>query len=324
MEADYFKLIIIFMMKIRFYWLASRPKTLIISLSLWLTGMGLVIQTGRPVDFFLNSMILFCMMCLQIAVNYFNDALDFINKKDTAQRLGPRRMVQSGLISANSMMRAGWLAVFLALLSGAYLVFQGGWVIFLIGASGIGLAYFYSAPSFSLANKGLSEIFVFLYFGLLAVWGIFHLNGVSGMDFDSFSGRFFYWDFSRDVISAFIAGSQMGLLSVSVLLVNYLRDAAEDTLSGKKTWVVRKGFSFGLMQWAVSVALSYIIGVYWLLFEGNWRTAIWPLILLPVYVFIFYKLKTEKPGLEYNFYLALTSLSQFLFALCLFLSFIST
>lgn len=297
------------------YILAARPKTLIVSLSIWIVGLGFVFKTGYKLDLFLNSVILICMLCLQIAVNYFNDALDFRNKKDTSQRIGPARMVQIGFISESQMLKSALLVLSLAGILGFYLVLKGGILILVLGLSGMLLTYFYSAPPVSLADRGLSELFVFLFFGLFAVSGIFYINATNQEFLYTFNSSI-----TKEMISSVIAGSQMGLLSISLLLINHLRDQKEDAQSGKKTWVVRKGRKWGVAEWVLSVILSYILGVYWFVFENNLFSFLFPLMTLPLYVFIFFKITNEKSNPKYNFYLALTSLGQFLFSIALVLS----
>ena len=124
----------------------------------------------------LNGVILFCMLCLQIAVNFFNDILDALRGKDTSIRLGPVRVVSEGLLDAKSLKKSAFLVLLFAFLSGSFLVLKGGVFILLIGGAGLFMTYFYSGPPIDLAERGLSEVFVFLFFGLLAVFGIFYLN----------------------------------------------------------------------------------------------------------------------------------------------------
>lgn len=309
---------------------AMRLKTLIVSISVWTTGVGLSITHQKSINIFLNLIILICMVCLQTAVNYFNDALDFKRQKDTPRRLGPLRMVQSGRISYRAMMRLAQLMLFLASIFGVYLIYSGGWVIFTLGVCGILSAYFYSAPPLALSDRGLSDIFVFLFFGLLGVGGIFYLNGVYSIQ--SFSNmnlsaveKFLYFNGAviKPVMSSVIAGSQMGFLSMSLLIVNHLRDQEEDSKTGKKTWVVRKGRVFGLVQLACSIFIPYLLGYYWLIFGQYEQAFVYPLCVLPFHVYIFYKISQEGPSEQYNFYLALTSFGQLLFATALVLGWMS-
>ena len=278
-----------------------RLKTLLVAFSLWLVGISLSAAVIH-IDFFLNFLILFCMTGLQISVNYFNDILDGRRKRDTGDRLGPQRVIHSGILTEKSLMKALVFVLLLTLSLGAYLIYKGGWPIALIGISGLLLTYFYSAPPLALADRGLSEIFVFLYFGVLSVCGIFYLNTMN-------------WSFI-----SFVAGSQMGFLSISLLIVNHLRDHVEDQKTGKRTLVVRWGRNFGLTQLACSIFAPYIIGYYWLIIENQWMTFIFPLSVLPFHIYIFYKISSQAPSQIYNFYLALTSFGQLLFGTSLLLS----
>ena len=353
------------MSSLKNYFLAARPKTLMIAVSVWLTGWvlsttlwgqahhaytfdrnlhiewTLSVTLWEQTHFFLNIIILLCMLLLQTAVNYFNDVLDFKRNKDTTERLGPPRMVQSQKIKASSLTSTAYAVLFLALCLGGYLVIKGGVFILFIGLTALGMTYFYSAPPIALADRGLSEIFVFLFFGVLAVGGIYHLNFMQSIiNYNISSGLSFveeilvtmiYFSFSfllhfmeeaelmEKTTAVLIAGSQMGFLSVSPLIINHLRDHQEDQKSGKKTWVVRKGRNFGRIQWAGCIVLSYLLGIYWL-WEGSYfKAGILPLLVLPLYIYLFTKIILEKPSKKYNTFLALNSIGQFFFsiALCL-------
>jgi len=299
------------------YFLATRPKTLIIAISVWLTGWGLSTALWEQAQFTLNLIILICMLLLQIAVNYFNDVLDFKRKKDTAERLGPPRMVQSRKIQPSSLMRVSYAILFSALCLGIYLVIKGGSFILIIGFIALGMTYFYSAPPIALADRGLSELFVFLFFGILAVSGICHLNVVQ----ISSTSSFFHPAFIQEIEAILTAGAQMGFLSVSLLIINHLRDHQEDQKRGKKTWVVRKGRKFGLAQWLTCISLTYLLGVYWMLTDSYFTAGTLPLFILPLHIYIFQKIFQEKPSKKYNTFLALNSLGQFLFSITLFLGY---
>ena len=310
-----------FLKKIQHYIQAMRLKTLLVSFSIWITGTGLSIAQQESINIILNAMILVCMVCLQIAVNYFNDALDFKRNKDTSQRLGPSRMVHLGNISYVSMIKSACFVLSFALICGVYLIYQGGWPIFVIGIVSLLSVYFYSSPPIALADRGLSEIFVFLFFGLLPVAGICYLNTLESLDiFSEWSWikQFFYVHASIiKNTSSIVAGIQMGFLSISLLLVNHLRDQEEDFKTGKKTWVVRKGRDFGLIELACSIFIPYILGYYWLIVQNNELAFTLPLCVLPFHIYIFYKISQEPPSKKYNFYLALTSFGQLLFSTAL-------
>ena len=289
-----------------------------IAISVWLTGWILSITLWEQIQFTLNAVILFCMLLLQTAVNYFNDVLDFKRNKDTAERLGPPRMVQSQKIQASSLTHISYVILFLACCLGIYLVIKGGAFILLIGCAALGMTYFYSAPPIALADRGLSEIFVFLFFGVLAVSGICHLNSTQ----ISFNSSFFHPFFIEEIDLILIAGSQMGFLSISPLIINHLRDYQEDQKSGKKTWVVRKGRNFGQIQWIACIAFSYLLGAYWILENSYFKAGILPLLVLPLHIYILKKIIQEKPSQKYNTFLFLNSLGQFFFSIALCLAWI--
>lgn len=298
---------------IKSYFLAARPKTLITAISVWLTGWTLSIALWGQMQWTLNALILLCTLLLQIAVNYLNDALDFKRNRDTTERLGPLRMAHSQKIKASSLIQASSLILFTAACLGIYFVIKGGFFILLIGFIALMMTYFYSAPPIALADRGLSEIFVFLFFGIIAVSGICHLN------VSEFSAAFSFLHFNpvfiQEIDAILIAGSQMGFLSISLLIINHLRDHKEDQKSGKKTWVVRKGRNFGLIQWFACIITSYILGIYWIVASPYFMAGILPLLTLPLYGYIAKKIVQEKPSRKYNNFLALTSVSQFLFAI---------
>ena len=286
-----------------------------IAVSVWLTGWVLSIALWGQIQITLNVIILICILLLQIAVNYFNDALDFKRNRDTTERLGPPRMVQSQRIQASSLLYISYFIVFLASCLGSYLVITGGFFIFFIGFIAIGTTYFYSAPPISLADRGLSEIFVFLFFGVLAVSGICYLNSAQLSSATSFFH--FHSSFIQEIDAILIAGSQMGFLSISLLLINHLRDHEEDQKSGKRTWVVRKGRNFGLIQWLICIICSYALGAYWIFASPYFMAGVLPLLVFPLHGYITKKVFQEKPSRKYNTFLALSSISQLFFSVAL-------
>ena len=289
-----------------------RPKTLLVSLSVWLVSLGVVIFHFKIFSSFLNAVILLCILSLQILVNYLNDLIDAKRGKDTEERLGPLRYVKANLITSNNMKIASLFVLLITILSGIYLVMVGGFFILLIGACSILLTYFYSAPPLSIADRGLAEIFVFLFFGVLAVIGIVYINYMDHTLSDI--------SFNSSILSSLIAGSQVGLLSVSLAVINHIRDREEDLKSGKKTLVVRFGDLFGKKEWAFCIITSYFLGFYWVLFQNNQAAFFGPMIAFPIYIWVWNGLLKNAPSKKYNKYLAATSLGQLLFSGFLFLA----
>ncbi len=182
-------------------------------------------------------------MLLQIGANFANDVFDFEKGADTAERLGPTRAVQAGLLSARSM-RRGMLLVFgLALAIGLYLTYVAGPVILLIGCASIASAIAYTGGPYPLGYHGLGDVFVFIFFGLVAVCGtaLVEIGRVPGL--------------------AFACAIPVGALATAILVVNNLRDRVTDLGAGKRTLAVRYGRGFALGQYRGLIAVSYLTPV---------------------------------------------------------------
>ena len=293
------------------YFFAMRPKTLFVSLSVWIVSVGVVILYFESFSYFLNSIILLCVLSLQILVNYLNDLIDAQRGKDTEKRLGPLRYVKANLITPNNMKKASLFFLLLTIVCGSYLVMIGGFFILLIGVLSILLTYFYSAPPLSIADRGLADIFVFLFFGVIAVLGIVYINYAYHQQSELLGPI---------VLSSLIAGAQVGLLSVSLAVINHIRDREEDLKSGKNTLAVRFGSLFAKKEWLFCITTSYLLGFYWVVVQNNTAAFFGPMIALPIYFWVWNGLLKEVPSEKYNKYLAATSLGQLLFSTFLFLS----
>ena len=270
-----------------------------------LLGICLSFPGWNEFSWLLNGAILFCVFCIQIATHFFNDAFDFLKGVDNPFRKGPKRAVQKGWLTPSQLLKAGFCCLFLAAVSGSYLVWQGGWPVFYIGIISLALAYFYTGGPYSLAYTGLADLFVLLFFGLIPVAAVFYLN----------TG---YWD--KDSI---IAGFQCGFLALSLLLVNNLRDEKEDRKAQKKTLVVRFGRTFGVWEWALAHYLPYLFSIYWF-FKGLGVVFFLPFILFPFSGYMHYLLyKAFKKEVIYNRILALTCLYYLLFVSLLSFGFVS-
>lgn len=204
------------------WWLAVRPKTLVAGVSPILLGSLIALPIGK-----LDNTILFtahtCALLLQIAVNFANDLFDGLSGVDTDERLGPQRAVQSGLIPANQMKIALAATSFLAMVSGLYLVFVGGWLFLVLGIFSLLGVFAYSAGPKPLASMGLGELTVFIFFGLVAVLGSYYLQAQPI--------PWYGW----------LLASNTGLFASAILLVNNIRDIPTDIKAGKLTLAARLG-----------------------------------------------------------------------------------
>ncbi len=220
--------------------LATRPKTLPVSIGPALLGTLLAFSEG----FF--NLFLFCMtLCtalgIQICANLANDYFDFIKGSDTKERKGPTRVTQAGLVSLPTMKKALYISFGITALLGCYLVWHGGLIMAFLVALSLLSAALYTAGPFPLAYLGLGDLFVFLFFGPVAVAGSYFLQT---------------HQFSWDPITL---GLGAGALSITPLAVNNIRDREEDIVSNKKTLVVRFGKRFGQLEYIVCVAIGAII-----------------------------------------------------------------
>lgn len=222
-------------------WLeASRPKTLIASISPVLIGSSIAHHHGR----FDHLILLFSLMTgifLQIGTNLANDYFDAKKGSDTSTRIGPRRIMQHGLIRDITMKRAIFISFLLATTSCVYLMTQGGPLISYLLLLGVLLGIGYTAGPFALAYIGLGDLFVFFFFGIVATSITTYLH----------TGKF--------LIEAFLAGIAPGALSTAILATNNLRDEFSDTLARKQTLIVRFGALFGKIEYTTLLTLAFII-----------------------------------------------------------------
>jgi 1,4-dihydroxy-2-naphthoate octaprenyltransferase len=249
--------------------LASRPKTLSAAAVPVMVGTACAAASG-PVRWGPAVAALFGALLLQIGANFANDVFDYEKGADTAERLGPTRAVQAGLLSARSM-RLGMVLVFgLALVLGLYLTSVAGYVILVIGCASILSAIAYTGGPYPLGYHGLGDVFVFLFFGLVAVCGtaFVELGRVPGL--------------------AVLCALPVGALATAILVVNNLRDRQTDQVAGKRTLAVRFGRGFALTQYRALIAVSYLVPVALSLSRSVGPEVLLPVISLPL------ALKTER------------------------------
>ena len=170
-------------------------------------------------------------LLIQIGTNLANDYFDFQKGADTAERIGPVRVTQAGLIAPSTVRNSFILAFALAALVSLYLVARGGWPIVAIGIFSIAAGILYTAGRHALGYLGLGDIFVLVFFGPVAVAGTYYVQAL------------------RLDPAAVIAGIAPGLLSTAILCVNNLRDIDADRKAGKRTLAVRFGRVFARWEY---------------------------------------------------------------------------
>lgn len=276
--------------------LAARPKTLPAAIvPVW---AGCVLAWKLQGSW--NPWLAFCTLagaiCIQIATNFFNDAIDAQKGADTEKRLGPTRVTSSGLISRRAVFIAAGVFLFLATLCGVVLYQAVGWPIIAIGLPSLYLAYGYTGGPFPLAYRGMGEIFVVAFFGIIAVGGtvLIQMN---------------QW---RE--EAMLLGFQIGLLSAVLISINNLRDREEDASTGKNTMAVRLGDRGARFLVWLEVKVAAFCGLLWLKHGLPWLTlASVPLLTLGM--FLLFRVFTEPAGKGMNSLLALGGLMLILFAI---------
>lgn len=246
---------------LRTWVLAARPRTLAAAFAPVLIGTAMAYADG--VLHLPSALVaLFCAILIQIGTNFANDYFDFLKGADTADRLGPLRVTQAGLVTLEMMKQATLIVFTLACLGGAYLIWRGGWPILLIGVLSILSGIMYTAGPHALGYLGLGDLFVLVFFGLAAVGGTYYVQALTVTP------------------EALIAGVAPGLLSVAILVVNNLRDLEDDCKVGKKTLAVRFGRRFAQWQYLFSVVVASLIPVLlYLVFNASLFVLIATLVL---------------------------------------------
>ena len=225
-------------MKIKLWICAARPKTLVASI-IPVSCAVIILPNYNLFKVHILILTLITAIIIQIVTNYINDLYDFLNGADD-NRVGPDRMLQSGLLSQSEMTLAIKVLFILGIICGLPLVIIGGWPILIIGLSAFLFAYLYTAGPFPLAYHGLGDIFVFIYFGLISVMGSYYLQ--TGF-------------IDKNVMCL---GISIGAKNVILLAVNNIRDYVGDKKCNKNTLVVMFGRNFAKLQVLFMIILSYL------------------------------------------------------------------
>jgi 1,4-dihydroxy-2-naphthoate octaprenyltransferase len=202
---------------------AVRPRTLPLSLSPVIAGAALAWASHAAVRPDLTALAALSALAIQIGTNLHNDAADTLNRTDGADRLGPPRVSERGWLSPRQVLACAHAAFALAVLCGGVLVWAGGWPILAIGAVSVLAGYAYSAGPWPISRGPLGELFVIVFFGIVAVGGVVYLNA------------------GALTPVALLAGLIMGLPAAAVLLVNNTRDRVGDARAGRRTLAILLG-----------------------------------------------------------------------------------
>ncbi|MEW5869689.1 MAG: 1,4-dihydroxy-2-naphthoate polyprenyltransferase [Chloroflexota bacterium] len=219
--------------------LAARPKTLPAAAAPVVVGAALAWRAGQfRWDAALAALL--AALLLQIGANLANDVFDYHRGADTHQRLGPLRVTQAGLLTPGQVLAGMWVVFGLAAVLGVYLTWLAGWPVMAIGLASILAAIAYTGGPFPFGYYGLGDLFVFIFFGLVAVCGSFYVHT-----------RSLNW-------AAFWSALPMGFLITAILVVNNLRDLHNDRAAGKRTLAVRLGEQRTRWQYLACLAGAYL------------------------------------------------------------------
>lgn len=286
--------------RLRVWLLACRPKTLSVSLSPVLVGTAAAWHDSGHLLWLPLLAAALGAAFIQIGTNLFNDVGDFIRGTDTPSRLGPQRATAEGWLSAGQVRAGAWLAFALAFACGIYLVRHSGWPIVVIGLASLAAGWAYTGGPKPIAYGPLGELFVFVFFGLVAVGGSYYLQTLS---------------FGP---AALIAAMLVGIHAAAVITVNNYRDLDGDAANGKNTLAVRLGRPATRQLYTVEVLAPFILLPT--LGSLGWSAAL-PLLALPLAIGLIRRFHQNPPGRVFNAILAATAGLQLAFALLLSLAF---
>ena len=224
-------------------------------------------------------------IAIQIGTNFANDVFDAEKGADGADRIGPLRAVSAGLITAAAMKRAMIGAFAVASAFGLYLIATAGWPIVAIGIASILSGIAYTGGPWPLGYHGLGDVFVLVFFGFVAVCGTVFVQ------------------LARVPALALWAAIPVGALATAILVVNNLRDRASDTRAGKRTLAVRLGRRAVLVEYALLLAVAYVVPVA-LAVHAPWRAL--PVVTAPLALVRLRQLAAASDGPTFNGLLAAT------------------
>jgi 1,4-dihydroxy-2-naphthoate octaprenyltransferase len=282
----------------RIWLMAARPRTLPAAIAPVLVGTALAAtEDDFKVLTFLAALI--GALFIQVGANLSNDYSDARRGADTEDRLGPVRVTAGGLVPPRQVLIATYVAFAVAVLAGVYLIATAGWELLLVGAASILAGVLYTGGPRPYGYEGLGEVFVFLFFGVVAVAGS-------------------YFAQTEDLAwEALVLAVPVGLLASAILVVNNVRDIDSDRRVGKRTLAVRLGRERTRTLYALMVYGAYLVApLPWLLGELSPWLAL-PFATLPLAVRLVMTVRSHADGPTLNDALAQTGMLQLAFCVLL-------
>jgi 1,4-dihydroxy-2-naphthoate octaprenyltransferase len=285
---------------IRVWMMAARPRTLPAAIAPVLVGTALAAHDG-DINWLAFAAALIGAIAIQVGTNLSNDYSDARRGADTEDRLGPVRVTAGGLVPPRQVLIATYASFGVAVLVGIYLIAIAGWVLLVIGAASILAGVLYTGGPRPYGYEGLGEVFVFLFFGLVAVTGSYYVQREE-----------LPWE-------AVALAVPVGMLASAILVVNNIRDIDTDRRAGKNTLVVRLGRPRARNLYAALVYGAFLVPpVVWL--AGGSGLKAWlllPWLAIPLAAPVVRTVRNRTDGPSLNDALARTGLLQLAFCVLL-------
>ena len=277
--------------------MAARPQTLPAAAAPVLVGSAVaawagVFQVLPAVAAFVGAAL------IQVGTNFANDYYDAVQGADTEDREGFTRVTAGGLIEPAEVKRAMVLTFALAIVSGTYLVYVGGVPILVVGLVSVVCGVAYTGGPYPLGYNGLGDLFVFVFFGLVAVTGTYYVQAAAAaVDY----GPLALGLAPMDALGlAVVASLPIAAISTNILVVNNVRDKEEDAKTGKTTLAVAFGYGFARAEFVALLALAYGTPPYLWLVDDLSIAVLAPLLSLPLAVSVARTVLTETKGATLN------------------------
>ncbi len=282
----------------RIWLMAARPRTLPAAIAPVLVGTALagfahVFHPLRLIAALLSSIF------IQVGTNLSNDYSDARRGADTEDRLGPVRVTAGGLVPPKQVLIATYVSFGLAVLFGVYLIVVAGWQLLLVGAASILAGVLYTGGPRPYGYEGLGEVFVFLFFGIVAVAGSFFVQV-----------KHLHWE-------AFALAVPVGLLAAAILVVNNLRDIDTDRRAGKRTLAVRLGRDRTRTLYATMVYGAFVLTPVTWVFGPLKPWVLLPWLTVPLAAPVVRLVRNRTDGPSLNQALAKTGMLQLAFCVLL-------
>jgi 1,4-dihydroxy-2-naphthoate polyprenyltransferase len=267
---------------VRAWILAARPATLPAAAVPVIVGAAAAVSDGARFRALIFAATLGCALLIQIGTNFANDYSDFHRGADHEGRLGPLRVTQSGLITQPAVKRGIIVSFGVAVVIGAILVWIGGLPIALIGIASVISGLAYTGGPYPLGYHGLGDLFVFVFFGLIAVTGTAYLQAGT-------------W-----TLFPFLLSIPVGLLVTNILVINNLRDLPTDLGAGKRTMATRIGERATRLQYVLSIIAAYSIPAVIGILNPDRRALLIVLISAPFAIALMRKVLAGASGRDLN------------------------